>query len=365
MRPDKKPIPIPLTRRLQFLQTQILPLLVLGMTGIVTVMLWKDAVSPAMLTGEVTALKSSVNSPVAAEIVRIHSQRLMMVKAGDIIAELRATDPRQSLDLLQNELNLLRAEANPGDAKRREIMDFERLQLDWLVEKVNLSAAVAAAKRAAMNFEMTQGVTTSPTGAGRYQQEARLAKEAADNEAAERQILVDTLGNRIEELRLSIKPVPEGRDEPWKKALSALEARIQAISRSQELIQLRAPMNGMVTEIMRQAGENVVAGEALFSLTAVQPEHITGYLRQPFPLEPAVGQEVEVSTKGRHRLKGKASVIRVGVHFAPILNPALHPSLTPEVGLPIEVSLPPNLKLRPGELVSLVIRPNPDKKPAL
>ena len=35
----------------------------------------------------------------------------------------------------------------------------------------------------------------------------------------------------------------------------------------------------------------------------------------------------------------------------------LHPGTLPEVGLPVEVSLPTNLRLRPGELVNLVIKP--------
>jgi multidrug resistance efflux pump len=356
MTPDKRPIPIPLARRLQFVQTKIVPLCVLGMTTLVSIMLWKDAISPAMLTGEVKTLKSSVNSPVAAEVTRINSKRLTLVKAGDIIAELRSTDPRQSLDLLQNELNLLRTEASSEDSKRRESMDFERLQLDWLVEKVNLATAIATAKRAAANLEMTQGVTTEPTSVGKYQQEAQLAKEAADAEVTERQNLVNTLGTRIEELRVSIKPATESSAETWRKTIGDFEERVRKISSSQEVIQLRAPIDGMVTEVLRNVGENVVAGEPLLLLTAVQPESITGYLRQPFPLEPAVGQEVEVRTQGRSRQIGKASVTRVGVHFEAILNPALHPSPNPEVGLPIEVSLPSNLKLRPGELVSLVIR---------
>lgn len=365
MRPDNQPIPIPLARRLQLLQTKIVPLLVLGLTTIITLLLWQDAISPAMLMGEVRTQKSSINSPVAAEVTRINTQKLTLVKAGDVIAELRSTDPRQSLDLLQNELNLMRTEASSEDSKRRESMDFERLQLDWLVEKVNLATSIATAKRASANLEMTQGISTESSPVGKYQQEAQLAKEAADAEVTERQNLVNTLGKRIDELRLSIKPVSESTTEAWRKTIGGFEERVRKISNSQEVIQLRAPIDGMVTEVLRNVGENVVAGEPLVMLTAVKPESITGYLRQPFPLEPAIGQEVEVRTQGRSRLVGKAAVTQVGVHFEPILNPALHPSPTPEVGLPIQISLPSNLKLRPGELVSLVIRAGTDPEPAL
>ena len=365
MRPDKQPIPIPLARKLQFMQTKIVPLIVLSMTAIMAAMLWKEAISPAMLVGEVSTQKSNINSPVAAEVIHIHAQRLTLVKAGDVIAEVRPTDVRQSLDLLQNELNLLRIEAGNRETRRRETMDFERLQLDWMIEKINLSKATSAAKSAAATLEITQGVTTPPAATGRYQQEAQLAKEAADAEVIERQTLVATLGNRIEELRHSMDPKTQDSLETWKTEITFIEERFQKIAINQEAIQLRAPFDGMITKVLRNVGENVLAGEPLLLLTATEPKSITGYLRQPFPLEPAIGQKVQVRTHAKKNLIGNATITRVGVHFEPILNPALHPSPTPEVGLPIEVSLPPNIKLRPGELVSLMISPSSANEPAL
>jgi multidrug resistance efflux pump len=365
MRPDKQPIPIPLARKLQFMQTKIVPLLVLGMTAITAAMLWKEAISPAMLVGEVSTQKSNINSPMAAEVIRINAQRLTQVKAGEVIAEVRPIDARQSLDLLQNELNLLRIEVGNREARRRETMDFERLQLDWMIEKINLSKATSAAKSAAATLEITEAVTTPPAATGRYQQAAQLAKEAADDEVIERQTLVATLGKRIEELRHSMDPKTQDSFETWKTKITLIEERFQKIATSQEAIQLRAPIDGMITEVLRNEGENVLAGEPLLLLTAAEPKSITGYLRQPFPLEPAIGQKVEVRTHAKKHLIGNATITRVGVHFEPILNPALHPTPTPEVGLPIEVSLPPNIKLRPGELVSLMISPSSANEPAL
>lgn len=372
MSQDKRPIPIPLTRRLQYFRSKKVPLLVFGMTAMVTVMLWRDVISPAMLIGEVATVKSSVNSPVAAAVQRLNAQRLQMVKAGDVIAELRPTDPRQILDLMQSELTLLRLEVNTSDSEqdagatlRRETMDFERLRLDWMLEKVKLAAAVAKAKRAAMDLELAQGLATAPASSKRYLQDAELAKETADAEETERRALVDTIGRRIEELRVTVTPSPAAKDDRSRKAIASLEERISTIERSQNVITLRAPMDGMVTEVLHRVGENVKEGEALIILTSTQPESIIGYLRQPFSVEPAVGQEVEVRTYGRARLQGLALVTRVGAHFEPILNPALHPAVTPEMGLPVEISLPQNLRLRPGERVSLVIRPSIGKKPAL
>jgi multidrug resistance efflux pump len=372
MSQTKKLIPIPFKRRMQNFQSKVVPLLVFGVAIMVTAMLWHDAISPAMLTGEVTTVKATMNSPSAATVESIRVQRLQMVKAGDVIAELRPNDPRQALDLIQGHLSVLRLQASASDAEqgansnqRRERMDFERLRLDWLLEKVNLATATAKAKKAAMDLELAQGMDSAPASSRRYVQEAELLKQSADAEVTARTALVDNLGLRIKELNAAMPSATASEDERLTREIDSLEGRIAIIESSQSIITLHAPMTGIVTEVLHRVGENVVVGEVLIIISATQPERIVGYLRQPFPLEPFVGQQVEVRTHGRERLYGLAAITRVGATFEPILNAALHPATTPEVGLPVEVSLPPNLQLRPGELVSLVIRASMTNKSAL
>ncbi len=371
MSQPRRQIPIPFKRRMQNLRSKVVPLLVFGVAVMIAAMLWHDAISPAMLVGEAAAVKASVNSPAAATVQRMHAQRLQLVKAGDLIAELRPNDPRQALDAIQGKLSLLRLqtgarneELSANANQRRETMDFERLRLDWLVEKVNLATAVAKARKAAMDLELAQGMESAPASSKRYLQAAELVKQAADAEVTERGGLVDSLGLRIKELGAAMMSAPTAKDDRLAGEINTLEEQIAAIESGQSAIMLYAPMTGMVHDVFRRDGENVVIGEALVSIIATQPERIVGYLRQPFPLEPAVGQQVEVRTHDHARRHGLASITRVGTAFVPILNPALHPAATPEVGLLFEVSLPPDLRLRPGELVSLVIRPPMTKKPA-
>ncbi len=373
MNQSDRQIPIPFKRRVQHFKSKVVPLLVFGVAVIIAAMLWHDTLAPAMVVGEVAAVKASVTSPIAASVERMHAQRLQLVKAGELIAELRPNDPRQALDAIQGKLNLLRLQAGASNAElsaatnqRRETMDFERLRLAWLVEKVNLAIAVAKATKASMDLETAQGMdSSSSTSSKRYLQAAELVKQSADAEVTERGILVDSLKLRIKEIGASMTTTSAAEDDRLKGEIDSLEKRLAAVESGQSAIMLYAPMTGMVSDVLRRDGENVVIGEALVNIVATQPECIVGYLRQPFPLEPAVGQQVEVRTRDHARLHGLASITRVGTAFVPILNPALHPATTPEVGLLFEVSLPPDLRLRPGELVSLVIHPLLTNKPAL
>lgn len=349
-------IPIPLAQRLQDLRTKIVPHLVFGTAVIMAALLWRNAITPSMLVGEVTTLKSTVSSPVPAAILRLNSQRFQMVKAGEVIAELRPNDPRQALDMMQGELTLLRLEVSTDDSANGSALSLERLSLDLLSEKVALTLALADARKADLDLQLAQKMVNSSTDSGRYVQVAELAKDKADNAVKARQALVDTIGPRVEKMRGAMPAFPPTQDARLKKLIESLQLRLGSLEQNQNVITLLAPIDGMVTEVLHRAGENVIQGQPLIVITATQPESIVGYLRQPFPFQPAVGQTVEVRTNGRDRQHGTALVTRVGVHFELIQNPTLHPATTPEVGVPVEISLPANLHLRPGELVGLVIR---------
>jgi multidrug resistance efflux pump len=172
--------------------------------------------------------------------------------------------------------------------------------------------------------------------------------------------LVAELTTRLDELSKAVSAPQPTSDTAQQKALLQYEAQLRKIQEGWATVTLRAPIDGIVTAILRRPGETVVQGEPIVIITATVPEKIVGYLRQPFPLEPQVGMEVQVRSNSRARSIGTAQLTRVGQHFEPIVNPVLHPLPTPEVGLPIEVSMPAGLTLRPGELVSLVIKPKTD-----
>jgi hypothetical protein len=75
--------------------------------------------------------------------------------------------------------------------------------------------------------------------------------------------------------------------------------------------------------------------------------------------EPKPGTRVEVRTRGPNRQVGTAQVIEVGTQFEAIA-PALQAPVkiaNVELGLPLGISMPANLKIRPGELVDLTLLP--------
>jgi hypothetical protein len=131
--------------------------------------------------------------------------------------------------------------------------------------------------------------------------------------------------------------------------LKLLEAQLAPVS-------LTAPIDAVVSIVHRRGGENVLAGEPIVTLSALRGDRVVAFLRQPLNLEPTTNTLVEVRSRSLERAIGQGRVVAVGTQMEPIL-PQLLPGRSnpnvPEYGLPILVSLPPEVPARPGEIVDL------------
>ena len=100
-------------------------------------------------------------------------------------------------------------------------------------------------------------------------------------------------------------------------------------------------------------------GEPIATITAYNSVRIVGYLRAPIAEPPAVGTRVEVRTRGLRREVGQATITEVGTEIEPVTPALLGPVKLAnlELGLPISISIPPDLRIMPGELVDLTLLP--------
>jgi hypothetical protein len=116
-------------------------------------------------------------------------------------------------------------------------------------------------------------------------------------------------------------------------------------------------MSGVVSVIQRQAGEHVLEGEPLVGIQSLWARHVVGYLRQPYPVDPEVGQPVEVTTRTAQRRQFQSHIIHVGPQIETITNSLafLRQGALVDSGLPIVVEIPDGVGIRPGEMVDLFL----------
>jgi acetyl/propionyl-CoA carboxylase alpha subunit len=138
----------------------------------------------------------------------------------------------------------------------------------------------------------------------------------------------------------------------------------QAIKAQQELIKLTeapqmllSPITGRVSAIVKRAGEKIVRGEPIVTISAPNSDKVIGYIRQPVKAVPTTNDMVKVRTRSQKRLIADCKIVHVGPSMEPIKPALLSMDVQhAEVGLPILVELPQQMRLIPGEFVDLSIQ---------
>jgi multidrug resistance efflux pump len=353
------PIPVPPALRWREFRVRFLPvLLFLAALGGVAV-IWERNVSAPMLVGAVEGRSAAVASPYAGKIVQLNVDRFQTVTKGTPLAVLEPTDPRIALSVVQSELDILRAKLDPYLTRQRTATDYEQLRMDWLAQRVDLATARANLQGARDELRRQEALHEQKLVSDDIYELAVTAEAALAAEVLERSNLVQTTEINLQHLDATVSP-QQTNDfaDQLTATLQVEEQKLKAAAAGAEPITLVAPMDGEVGFIYHQTGENVPEGELLLTINGREPERIVAYLRQPVPLEPKIGAAVEVRTRTFQRQVSLARVNNVGAQFEPITNvlAVAHPNGTFDFGLPVEITLPPGLKVRPGEVVDLTIR---------
>ncbi|MBM3831950.1 MAG: hypothetical protein FJ403_01495 [Verrucomicrobia bacterium] len=363
MNPNFKPlppIPTPAGQRWREFRIQVLPLLVFLGAVVATVIIWKQNLGAPTLQGEVEAVQAEVASPQAGVLTQLKVNRFQWVSQGEPVAVVVPTDPRAPLAMIQSEIDILRTRLEPRLSQQRNATDYERLRLEWLLQKVELATARVNLTRAENEHKRNQELFQARLISADLHELSLKNKEALQTEVEEKTKLIADVEQGLQPLSLMGDPqaaltVPDS----MLATLKAQEEKLRAAQSKLDPLTLTAPIAGMVSVVYCQAGANVRDGDPIVAIRASQSDRIVGYLRQPFSLEPVVGMPVEIRTRDQKAIVRSSEILQVGAQFEPITNSLAiqRAGVLIDIGLPIAVSLPSDLKMRPGELVDLVIRP--------
>ncbi len=377
------PIPTPPALRWREFRIRALPVVVFAATLAGVIWIWQHELAPPTLIGEVEVRRAHVASIQPGTLVKLAVDRFQTVRVGDPVAEILISNPRyleSTLGVIKAETEILRLQLDPLVTTERIRVDFHRLRLELLDQKVQLAASQMNLRYAEAEYDRLATLRREQTAIV-SQSELELAQRDRDALRAEvqsRQRLVQELEADLNRLRVSRPPaesetVPEG----WRLALGLQEQRLQQALSEFGPVSLTAPIDGTVSTVYRYAGENVAAGEPIVTITSTHSDRIVAYLLPPWRVEPTVGTPVEVRTRHGARAVGRARILEVGRYLdnitptlayqlgvrASALAQAAQPAAQlnfnnlPIPGLPLAISVPPGLNLRPGEAVDLRLLP--------
>jgi multidrug resistance efflux pump len=283
------------------------------------------------------------------------------VKAGDPIGKVRITEPSilaSSLSVIQSEIDLLRTEMTPVLAQQRNAINYNQFRLDWMRQRTQLATARVNLDLAQIEYERDSALFKDQIISAKVLDQSKATRDGFQQEVKELEATVSGGERMIQELQLTNAPdIAKATDDPLRAAIAVQEAKVRLAESELSPLPLKAPIDGIVSVVYLRAGEAVSAGQPIVAISTLEPVRIVGYLRPPLLQEPKAGMKVEVRTRGVRRAIGQATIVDVGSQYEAVpdilMGPIKFSNL--ELGLPINVSLPPNLRLRAGELVELTL----------
>jgi multidrug resistance efflux pump len=340
-----------------------LPLFTCLAAGAVVFFLWNRTWSPTNFIGEVQSPSALVSVRQDGALIELNVRQFDRVERGDVIGTLQIAGQDAlgaALDAAKTDLEIMRLRL--AQDQQRNNLNFESTRIDLAVQRMDLAIAKVRLRQAEGELERSeklreQGILQTGVGWDNRlmgYEGALMNRDALREEVNERTQIVAELGEVLKRTETSDGAMGSATiADTIDRAIAAQEALL----REQEgTTTLRAPIAGIVSKVLRGAGENVVAGETIVEIEGEEPSQIIGFIRQPINFTPQAGDSVVVKTRGVPRQTGTARILRVGGGLQLFIQPLRVRGFdsSQERGLPLMLSLPEGLTLYPGELVDLI-----------
>ena len=355
-------IPTPPGQRWREFRMQVLPVITFLTMLVMLVFMWGRFVQPAGLIGEVQPIRANIVSLTDGILAELTVDWFDEVKKGQEIGRVlmhgeEAADA--ALKSIETEMNVVYERMKLDLTRNKDI--HASLKVRLAEAKIALAQAEKNSFYANREFErieklFNEKLITEGTvdGNGMSYNTALRDRDSYAREVEIRAGLVAELAKDLGALENTGEVEIHSTNKSLEEAILAQQQVLRLTEGPQPLL---APMDGRVSSLLKRAGEKVVRGEPLLTISAPTSDRVIGYLRQPINTVPTTNDMVKLRTRSQKRAQAECKILQVGASLEPI-NPAL---LSPdaqrvETGLPILIALPSNFRLVPGEYVDLSIQ---------
>jgi multidrug resistance efflux pump len=316
------------------------------------------------MIGEVESIQTFVRAPNAGQVTNLMVRQYQLVKKDQPIAEFVSADFRAVTSQVQD----LRSRIAMESLQVTAILDrdrlgyhFQSMAMETLRVRADLASSEAELPLAEAAFERAErGFKEQVVPYNDYEVALRTRDSLRAKIVELKRLVKDAEAHLAEAAKNVGSYKEEGSMGKLSEALQTLtDTRVELDKQRSVPVVLRAPMDGVVAEILHRDGENVQPGDVIVTIHAVEPSRIVTYIRQgmiPHPLKR--GEEVTVRCRSRSREQAVSRIEDIGFRYEPITNHALmRPGVPFELGMPVGVSIPASLRpiLKPGEVVDLAI----------
>ncbi len=346
------PIPTPPGTRWREIRFRYLPLLVFLGTAFLIWQMWRDLPPATGVSGIGEGPVSLLASPADGFLQKLTVGNRGRIGAGEPIVTVVPFDPAAQMDLFQAQLQISRLTLEPSLVDRNAV-NYEQLRFDAL----RLRSQLEMAKQ---NLGVSESMLPRHEAALK---DKLISQDIYDETLRNRNFYraeVEQTGKalkEIEERMQQLRPIAEASltgTNLVEQMVPHLEQQMSSVATNFNPITLTAPIGGEIT-LIRQEGEFVRLGEPILQINSDRSDKIVAYLKQPIPFEPQVGMQVEVVTRNRNPLRFVTEVAQIGARVEVITNAIAYvpTGFLVDSGLPVILPVPPDVQVRPGEVVDV------------
>lgn len=397
MRDKVRTIRTPIRVYLNRLRLQLVPVVAFGAALTLAVWLWGRHAGMPHSVGEVETVELEIAATTAGLLVPPpHGpwELFDRVQAGTVLARLddgavqadlavvRAEADRLAKELAAEEArarrDLAEAKIDRVNHKRRLLaeartvaLEVERAQLDvldrqTLIETSRVELARQQERYDALKKAYDRGVATSYRLADVelrrdvVQEQIKSAEVALAQARKDLQAARDRQAKTRSELQHADLGEPGDLDTflgPFRAAVAVQQARVRQIEEQVRGLSLRAPIDGVISQILLRPGQSVQPGEPILAISTDRSQHVISYIREYQLIRPEVGMRVRVAIRGIPRRTVDGVIERVAPAVRSVPRHHLRDPKGREWGLPVRIALTESARLKPGELVDISFDP--------
>jgi multidrug resistance efflux pump len=271
---------------------------VLLAVAVVAYKYWDYVVNPWTRNGQVRAQVIQITPRVSAPIIDLPIKDNQFVKKGDLLFKI---DPRTfAANLAEARANLDRARDDiKALEKQVEGAEAAVLQYDAQIEAAtaNITRTEAELERTKVDLERAAELLKKGNVAKRRYDQAVADRESAVS--AQNNALANVSGARAAKLKAEADVAQAraslGAEGEENARLRAASAEIEAAELDLEFTQVRAPVNGYVTNLTLRLGSQGIANQPALALVDVKSFWVDGFFRENFIGDIRPGDEAVIT----------------------------------------------------------------------
>ena len=245
---------------------------------------------------------------------------------------------------------------------RRFSVDVEGARLRVLEFKTLLETDRIMLEDLAVEVKIVQGLLNEDAVTDYQLQKVKvqydtLAKKIEENEHLLAQTESDLIQNqkRRDELVHSqpYHPSVDSALEVIRKAIKVQEQRVEELLAKRVALVLESPIDGMVSQIQRRAGEAVLAGDPILAVAEARPGEIIAYASINQLNWVKERMEVKLIKNSVPPQIANSQIVHVGPAMELMPQRLWQNPNVPQWGRPVLIKIHPDLKLIPGEIVGI------------